>query len=446
MEGIILAAGKGTRMKSELPKVIHEVAGVPMVLRVYNALVAAGVEKVVAVVGYQKEKVAEVLGERVNFAVQEEQLGTGHAAQVAMPFVRDANVIIVSGDTPLLKGSTLEALCMRHLETNAAATILTCFLSNPYGYGRIVRDGYGQIIKIVEEKDATLEEKQIAEVNTGIYCFNTEELKEILPLLKAENAQKEYYLTDAIPLLLSRGKRVETITVQDEMEVMGVNDRLQLYKLTKEVYRKKAETLMQEGVTIIDPETVYIGEEVVVGRDTVIYPNTFLEGATVIGSGCVVGPNTRIKDSVIGNNSKITYSVVLEARIGDFVNIGPFAYIRPGAEIASEVKIGDFVEIKKSFIGEGSKVPHLSYIGDAIIGKGVNVGAGTITCNYDGQAKYETVIEDGAFIGSNTNLVAPIKVGKKAVVGAGSTLTEDVPEKALAIARARQHIKEDYVK
>jgi len=446
VEGIILAAGKGTRMKSELPKVIHEVAGVPMVIRVYHALKEAGVEKIVAVVGYQKEKVAEVLGDRAVLAVQEEQLGTGHAAQVAMPYINDENVLIVAGDTPLLKGATLEALCKRHVETGASATVLTCFLGKPYGYGRIVRDGYGKIIKIVEEKDANFEEKQIAEVNTGIYCFKTSELKEILPLLKAENAQKEYYLTDVIPLLLSRGKGVETITVQDETEVMGVNDRLQLYKLTKEVYRKKAETLMQEGVTIIDPETVYIGEEVVVGRDTVIYPNTFIEGTTVIGSGCVIGPNTRIKNSTIGNDTEITYSVVIETRIGDRVNIGPFAYLRPGSEIAAEVKIGDFVEIKKSYIGEGSKVPHLSYIGDAVIGRGVNVGAGTITCNYDGKAKWETVIEDGAFIGSNTNLVAPIKVGKNSVVGAGSTLTEDVPEKALAIARARQYIKEDYVK
>ncbi|ABB15469.1 bifunctional UDP-N-acetylglucosamine diphosphorylase/glucosamine-1-phosphate N-acetyltransferase GlmU [Carboxydothermus hydrogenoformans] len=446
MEGIILAAGKGTRMKSDLPKVVHEVAEKPMVLRVYEALVGAGVKRVVAVVGYRKEKVEEILRGRAVIAVQEEQLGTGHAALVAMPYVEDENVIIVPGDTPLLKASTLQALIKKHLETGAYATVLTCFLSNPYGYGRIVRDGYGKIIKIVEEKDATLEEKQIAEVNTGIYCFNTKILKEILPLLKAENAQKEYYLTDVIPLLLERGKVVETITIQDETEVYGVNDRVQLARLTKGVYRRKAEALMQEGVTIIDPETVYIGEEVVVGSDTVIYPNTYLEGKTVIGSGCRLGPNTRITDSVIGNNTEITFSVIIQARVGDEVNVGPFAYLRPGTEIANGVKIGDFVEIKKSFIGEGSKVPHLSYIGDAVVGKGVNIGAGTITCNYDGKNKWETVIEDGAFIGSNTNLVAPIKIGKNAVVGAGSTLTEDVPEKALAIARSRQVNKEDYVK
>ncbi|NYE57396.1 bifunctional UDP-N-acetylglucosamine diphosphorylase/glucosamine-1-phosphate N-acetyltransferase GlmU [Carboxydothermus ferrireducens] len=446
MEGIILAAGKGTRMKSDLPKVVHEVAEKPMVLRVYEALVGAGVKRVVAVVGYRKEKVEEILGGRAVIAVQEEQLGTGHAALVAMPYVEDENVIIVPGDTPLLKASTLQALIKKHLETGAYATVLTCFLSNPYGYGRIVRDGYGKIIKIVEEKDATLEEKQIAEVNTGIYCFNTKILKEILPLLKAENAQKEYYLTDVIPLLLERGKVVETITIQDETEVYGVNDRVQLALLTKEVYRRKAEALMQEGVTIIDPETVYIGEEVVVGSDTVIYPNTYLEGKTIIGNGCRLGPNTRITDSVIGNNTEITFSVIIQARVGDEVNVGPFAYLRPGTEIANGVKIGDFVEIKKSFIGEGSKVPHLSYIGDAVVGKGVNIGAGTITCNYDGKNKWETVIEDGAFIGSNTNLVAPIKIGKNAVVGAGSTLTEDVPEKALAIARSRQVNKEDYVK
>ena len=239
---------------------------------------------------------------------------------------------------------------------------------------------------------------------------------------------------------------METITIQDETEVQGVNDRVQLARLTKEVYRRKAEALMQEGVTIIDPDTVYIGEEVAVGRDTVIYPNTYLEGKTVIGNGCRLGPNTRITDSVIGNNNEITFSVIIQARVGDEVNVGPFAYLRPGTEIANGVKIGDFVEIKKSFIGEGSKVPHLSYIGDAVVGKGVNIGAGTITCNYDGKNKWETVIEDGAFIGSNTNLVAPIKIGKNAVVGAGSTLTEDVPEKALAIARSRQVNKEDYVK
>ncbi|GAV25575.1 bifunctional protein GlmU [Carboxydothermus islandicus] len=446
MEGIILAAGKGTRMKSDLPKVVHEVAEKPMVLRVYEALVGAGVKRVVAVVGYRKEKVEEILGGRAVIAVQEEQLGTGHAALVAMPYIEDDNVIIVAGDTPLLKASTLQALIKKHLETGAYATVLTCFLSHPYGYGRIVRDGYGKILKIVEEKDATIEEKQIAEVNTGIYCFKTKILKEILPLLKAENAQKEYYLTDVIPLLLERGKVVETITIQDETEVQGVNDRVQLARLTKEVYRRKAEALMQEGVTIIDPDTVYIGEEVAVGRDTVIYPNTYLEGKTVIGNGCRLGPNTRITDSVIGNNTEITFSVIIQARVGDEVNVGPFAYLRPGTEIANGVKIGDFVEIKKSFIGEGSKVPHLSYIGDAVVGKGVNIGAGTITCNYDGKNKWETVIEDGAFIGSNTNLVAPIKIGKNAVVGAGSTLTEDVPEKALAIARSRQVNKEDYVK
>lgn len=431
-------------MRSQLPKVVHRVAGKPMVMHVCDAARQAGAHRLVVVVGHGREAVEAVFAPgTVEFAVQEEQLGTGHALLQTQPLVGgEQTIMVLPGDTPLLQARTLQELIDYHLTSGAAATVLSTRVDDPYGYGRIVRDPKGCFQCIREEKDACLEEKQIEEINSGMYCLQVKPAFEALAKISTQNAQGEYYLTDILTILKDQGQRVEVIELDAQADIYGINDRVQLAQAEAILRRRKNEELMRAGVTIMDPASTYIDSEVKVGADTVIYPGTMIEGTTSIGMACEIGPQTRITSSRIGDQVTIEKSCLKEAQVGDECTIGPFAYLRPQAVLHRKVKVGDFVEIKKSTLGEGSKAPHLSYIGDAKVGKGVNIGAGTITCNYDGIHKYETILEDGVFIGSNTNLVAPIKVGFHSVTGAGSTLTRDVPAETIAVERADQrHLK-----
>lgn len=444
---VVLAAGKGVRMRSRWPKVMHKVAGIPMVKHVVKAVRECGVGKIVLVVGHGRDLIArELAAPDIHFVLQEEQLGTGHALMMAEEVAKKAEtVLVVCGDTPLIRSRVLNQLLAHHRREGAAATVLTAVMQEPTGYGRVIRDDKGYLVRIVEEKDASAKEKSIKEVNSGIYCFSPE-VFQALRLLRPDNAQGEYYLTDVLPLLKEMGRPVQVMEGANEEEVYGINDRVQLAYAERVLRQRKNEEIMLKGVTIIDPYTTYIDAEVEVGQDTILYPFTFLKGKTVIGQECQIGPGAVIVDSVVEDETVLENSKVVEARIGKRCSIGPFAYIRPGTVLEDEVKVGDFVEIKKSQVGKGSKIPHLSYIGDARLGSNVNIGAGTITCNYDGQAKHESIIEDDAFIGSNTNLVAPVRVGKGATTGAGSTITKDVPPFSLAVERAEQRLFSDWGK
>lgn len=436
---VVLAAGMGTRMKSEVPKVLHKLVGVHMIQHVVNTLREANIEDIIVVLGHQGEQVEKILpGCRIVY--QKEQLGTGHALLQALPelekFAGD-DCLVLCGDTPLLTADTLCEMQARHTDSGAKATVLTALLPDPTGYGRIVKGAKG-IEKIVEEKDASAAEKSIREINTGTYCFALNSLKEKLCRLSPSNAQGEYYLTDIITMLVEEEEPVETVLIHDYTEAMGINNRVQLAQAEKIMRERILNTLMLEGVTIIDPANTYVEAGVEIGRDTVLYPGVILEGNTRIGKNCLIGPDTRLVDSQIADSVVILNSCLLQATVAQGCSIGPYSYLRPGTELAPNVKIGDFVEVKKSFVGEGSKIPHLSYVGDSTLGKKVNVGAGTITCNYDGAKKHQTIIEDGAFVGSNTNLVAPLRVGQYAYIAAGSTVTQDIPDRSLAVARGRQ--------
>lgn len=445
---IILAAGKGTRMNSKLPKVLHKINGLPMTAHVIRALSKCHLDQTVMVVGHEGELVQEVYGDQVDYAVQREQLGTGHAIMSAMPVLEsDIDVVmIVCGDTPLLTGSSLLKMLQSFYNSDASCMVLTAKLPNPTGYGRIIRGEEEQVVAIIEEKDASVTEKRINEINTGTYCFKVPDLKEALEHLNNENAAGEYYLTDTISYLCQRGKIVAGQLLSDYHEILGVNNRVQMAQAVEILRKRKCEELMLKGVTIVDPNRVYIEQDVEVDIDTIIEPNVQLKGNTKIGKECFIGADTELIDTTVGDFCEIKKSVLWEASVADHGKIGPFAYLRPGSALAENVKVGDFVEIKNSHIAEGSKVPHLSYIGDATVGEKVNIGCGTITCNYDGEKKHPTIIGDGAFIGSNSNLVAPVEVGENAFVAAGSTITKDVPANALAVARGRQYIKEDWVK
>lgn len=444
---IILAAGKGTRMKSDLPKVLHPVCGIPMVKHVVAVANRVSQRKPLVVIGYKAEMVSTALGEGIDYVLQEEQLGTGHAIMMAVPQLQDfsGDLLVLYGDTPLITAETLMKLVVEHQRVKSSVTLLSVEVENPAGYGRIIRDKNGDLERIVEEKDASPEEKKVKEVNTGIYIFNYQDLAETLTHIKPKNAQGEYYLTDVVELLAAEGKKVWAVPCENAQELLGPNDRKTLAETDRIMRRRILDGLMMEGVTIIDPATTYIEPQVEIGSDTIIYPGTFLQGETKIGVGCQIGPYSQLRDSQIGDASQVRFSVLDHAKTGEGANIGPYSFLRPGTVVEKNGKVGGFVETKNTQIGEGSKVPHLSYIGDCLIGTGVNIGAGTITCNYDGYAKHETVIGDGAFIGSNTNLVAPVLVGKGALVGAGSTITKDVPEDSLALARAKQIIKEKWV-
>lgn len=440
---VILAAGLGKRMRSSTPKVLHPICGKAMVEHVVDSVLRAGIEQVVAVVGHGADRVKGALGERVSYVLQQEQLGTGHALLVAAGEVHTEHVIVLSGDAPLLRPATIDALVREHIQTGSAATVLSAEVEDPTRYGRIIRSADGTLDFIVEEGDATLEQRRVHEINTGTYCFDREVFS-ILPELKRSNAQGEYYLTDAIAAFRRTGRKVTALKLHDAREGEAPNDRVQLAATARLMQQRILEDLMLSGVTVVDPSNTYVDAGVEVGCDTVLWPGTILQGATKIGSDCTIGPFTHLIDVVAGDGVVIQHSVVTRSRIEDQVTIGPFAHIRPETVIKRAAKVGDFVEIKKSTIGEGSKVPHLSYVGDTTMGTGVNFSAGAITCNYDGVHKHPTVIEDGAFIGSNANLVAPVTVGKDALVGAGSTITKPVPPGSLAIGRARQEVKEGY--
>jgi len=446
---LILAAGKGTRMKSDRIKVLHEVAGKPMVGWALAAAREAGADELVVVVGHQADLVRERLrGEgSLRIALQEEQLGTGHAVACALPELSGGSkmVLILCGDTPLLTGATLQRLAAAHRASRAAVTVLTATLKNPFGYGRIVRDAEGRVRRIVEQKDATAEEAAITEVNSGIYCMDLDFLRAHIGSLGSDNAQNEYYLTDLVAIAVAEHQRCVAVEAADAREIMGVNDRLQLAYAAQLLRRRINNRLMQDGVTLIDPEHTYIDAGVVIGHDTEIWPGCVLRGTTVIGQGCVLESNVQISDSTIGDQVHLKSGSVLgEAVLHCAVSVGPMAHLRPGTVLHDQVKIGNFVETKKAVLGEGSKASHLTYLGDAEIGRDVNVGCGTITCNYDGVNKHKTVIGDNVFVGSDVQLVAPVTVGRGALIAAGTTVTQDVPADSLAISRTPQVNKEGW--
>lgn len=445
---IVLAAGQGTRMKSDLYKVLHPVCGKPMVEHVIDHVRELDANRIVTIVGHGAEMVEQTVGDKSEYALQAEQLGTAHAVQQAEALLGDleGTTLVVCGDTPLISTETMKALLDHHRETEAKATILTAIADDPTGYGRIIRAENGDVLRNVEHKDTNDEERSVQEINTGTYCFDNRILFDTLKKVKNENAQGEYYLPDVLGILKSEGQRISAYTTPRFHETLGVNDRVALARAEKEMRRLIADRHMRNGVTIIDPEQTVISAEAEIGRDTVLQPGVMIEGATKIGSHCVIGPNSHLQNSTIGDRSTVHSSVVRDSVIGEETAVGPFAHIRPESHIGNHAKIGNFVEVKKSQIGDDSKVSHLSYIGDAEIGRDVNIGCGTITVNYDGKNKHKTEIQDDAFIGCNANLVAPVTIGKGALVAAGSTITKDVPENSLAIARVRQENKEGYVK
>ncbi|MBS1721471.1 MAG: bifunctional UDP-N-acetylglucosamine diphosphorylase/glucosamine-1-phosphate N-acetyltransferase GlmU [Armatimonadetes bacterium] len=444
--GLILAAGKGTRMKSDLPKGLHEVAGVPMVQLVCQAVKGAGVERPIVVVGYRGDLVRETLGSCNDYAEQVEQLGTGHAALMAADLLKghEGPVLVTPGDTPLLSSTTLRALFETYEREGAKATMATFVTVEPKGYGRIVRDEEGYVAAIVEEKDATSEQRQILEVNPAVYVFDCQTLLEILPTLGNTNAQGEYYLTDAIAEVRRRGGKVVATVFDDPDEFMGVNDRWQLAEAARIMRMRIVREHAMNGVTIVDPTSTYIGFDVEIEADATIQPMTVIEGNTRIARGASIGPNTWIKDSKVGQGCSVFMSHVDQAEMEEGSRCGPFSNLRPGTKLGRKVKVGNFVEIKNSQIGEGTAASHLAYIGDSTVGHDTNIGAGVITCNYDGFDKHRTQIGDHSFVGSNSTIIAPRTIGSGAMVAAGSVVNQDVPEDALAIGRARQENKEGW--
>lgn len=445
---IVLAAGQGTRMKSKLYKVLHPVCGKPMVRHVIDELKQIGADQIITVVGHGADEVKNELKDDSEFVLQEQQLGTAHAVMQARDLLQDKEglTLVVCGDTPLLKADTIKAMIDYHINNHSKATILTAVAEDPTGYGRVIRNEQGYVEKIVEHKDASDEEKAVKEINAGTYCFDNASLFHALQKVTNNNAQNEYYLPDVIGILKDAGQTVTAFTTNDFTEIFGINDRVALAQAGKIMQQRINEKHMRNGVTIIDPEQTYIDASVVIGQDTVIYPGTMVKGNTVIGTDCIIGPNSEILNCDIGNRTSIRQSVTHDSKIGSDVQIGPFAHIRPQSLIHDEVRIGNFVEIKKTEFGRKSKASHLSYIGDANVGSNVNIGCGSITVNYDGVNKFKSIIKDGAFIGCNSNLVAPVEIGEGAYVAAGSTITDNVPGDSLSIARARQVNKENYVK
>ena len=437
---VILAAGKGTRMKSKLPKVLHKIGGKPMLQHVLDAADAAGAARKVVVVGHEAELVEAMVGEQAQMALQAEQLGTGHAVMQTEAVLKDfcGTVMIICGDTPLLEAAELKKFYEGHVASQAAATVLTAFMDDPAGYGRIIRDADGNVLGIVEEKDAVLEQKAIKEINTGIYCVEAPLLFEVLATLTCDNGQGEYYLTDVLAKLNAMGKKVGGVATADSDMIMGINSRRQLAEAENIMRQRILNKLMDDGVTIMDPASTFIEKGVEIGQDTVIYPYTWLEGTTKIGEDCQIGPNVRLTNVRIGNTAELQFVYGHDCEVQDNVVIGPYVHLRPDTVIGDNVKIGNFVEVKNSHVGTGSKLPHLSYIGDSDIGSSVNIGCGCITVNYDGKKKHRTIIEDNAFVGCNSNMVAPVTIGAGAYIGAGSTITKDVPGDDLGIARAKQ--------
>jgi bifunctional UDP-N-acetylglucosamine pyrophosphorylase/glucosamine-1-phosphate N-acetyltransferase len=447
---VVLAAGMGTRMRSALPKVLHGVNGRPMLSHVLATARSIRPASITVVLGHKAENVRSAYADdrMVQFVVQEPQLGTGHALMTALPALDGAqgDVLLLYGDVPLLSPATVAALLARHRDDQAAATVLTAELEQPFGYGRIMRQD-GAIARIVEERDATLAERAIKEINAGIYALAVEPLAEALAALAPQNAQGEYYLPDLIGIYRRRGLGVSTLVVQSADEIRGVNSRRELAEVTRLVRNVKIEELLAAGVTLIDPATTYVEADVEVGADTVLHPNVYLEGHTVVGAACEIHAGTRLVNATVGDRVTIrNYCVIADSTVESDAVVGPFAHLRPGSVVRSEAHVGNFVELKKATLGRKSKASHLTYLGDATIGENVNIGAGTITCNYDGKAKHLTVIGDGAFIGSDSQLIAPVTIGKGAYVAAGSSITDDVPDEALAITRGRQVNKEGWAR
>lgn len=444
---IILAAGEGKRMMSGLVKTAHRIAGVPIVAHVALAATRAGAERIVVVVGKDADQVIAACGVGTEFVVQAERLGTGHACQQAERLLTDYQgvVLVLCGDAPLITDVTLKNMLTEHNNSGSIATILTAFPRETRGLGRITRDTAGVFEAIVEERDANAAERAIAEINAGFYCFNAQALFEALREIDNNNAQGEYMLTDVLALLKTRG-HVNTVVTEDFTETIGVNDRVWLSKAEEAMQTRIREKLMWAGVTVLSPSTTYIEADVSIHRDTIIYPGTVLRGSTRVGEGCEIGPHTTLSNATIGNKTTVIHSVVSDSSVGDSCHIGPFAHIRPETNVEDHVRVGNFVELKKSLIGARSKISHLSYVGDAIVGKDVNMGAGTIVVNYDGVNKHQTVISDNAFVGCNSNLVAPVTIGENAFVAAGSTITKNIPAFSLGVARARQENKEGWVR
>ncbi|NLY80111.1 MAG: bifunctional UDP-N-acetylglucosamine diphosphorylase/glucosamine-1-phosphate N-acetyltransferase GlmU [Lysinibacillus sp.] len=445
---IVLAAGQGTRMKSKLYKVLHPVCGKPMVEHVVDNILTLDVKRIVTIVGHGADKVKEQLGVKSEYILQSEQLGTAHAVMQAETILGnlEGTTLVVCGDTPLIRPETMKALFEHHVSQKAKATILTAIADDPTGYGRVIRNDEGQVAQIVEHKDATVEQRLVKEINTGTYCFDNKSLFEALKLVKNDNAQGEYYLPDVIEILKQQGEIVTAYVSDDFNETLGVNDRIALSQAEEIMRDRINKKHMANGVTIINPQMTHISIDAEIGRDTIIYPGVVIEGKTVIGEDCIIGPNSQIHSSNVGNRSIVKYSVVQESSIGEDTSVGPFAHLRPEAQLGNHVKIGNFVEVKKSTLGDDTKVSHLSYIGDAEVGNNVNIGCGSITVNYDGKNKHKTIIEDNVFVGCNSNLVAPVTLREGSFVAAGSTITKEVPEDSLAIARAKQENKIGYAK
>ncbi len=445
---VILAAGKGTRMKSKLYKVLHKVCDRTMVELVLDSISNLDMKEVVTVVGCGAEQVKSVIGDRSKFALQEQQLGTAHAVKMAKDELvgKKGTTIVIYGDTPLITSETVDSMLTHHENTNAKATVLTSFAENPFAYGRIVRDNGGKLLKIVEEKDATEEEKLIKEINSGIYCFDNELLFEMIEKVKNDNNQGEYYLPDVLSLIRQCGEKIETYLCSDFDETFGVNDRVALAYAEK-VMRSRINTKhMLNGVTLVDPESTYIAPDAIIGCDTTIYPNVTIKSKTIIGEDCKIKPNTFLENAIIGNGVEIKNSTITNSKVGDYSVIGPYAHLRDNCELKEKVRIGNFVELKNSKYGNNAKTAHLSYLGDAEVGSNTNIGCGTITVNYDGKNKFQTKIGNDTFIGCNSNLIAPLEIGNGVVVAAGTTVTKNIEDDALAIARVKQENKQGYAK
>lgn len=447
VHAVVLAAGKGERMNSDLPKVLHHVCGQPIIAYVLETLSAVGIQFPILVIGHGADSVRSAVGPRVQYVLQPEPRGTGHAMMQALPLLPDDGnpVLVLYGDTPLLQARTIEALVELHRSTGSAVSLLTAEVQDPTGYGRVLRDASGRVRRIVEEADCSPEEARVREINAGTYVFDAQPLRQSLRALTPDNAQGEYYLTDTIAWLLKQGHRVSALLASAE-ETMGINSRKELAAVETVMRQRTLDRLMDEGVTIVDPSTTYVHTTVRVGKDTTIHPHSFLEGTTVVGARCRIGPDARLVDATLDDGVAVLASTVTASMVGEGTRIGPYSHLRPGNRIGRFVEIGNFAELKSATVGDYTKVHHMSYLGDAAVGSRVNIGAGTITCNFDGKRKHVTVIEDEAFIGSDTMLIAPIRVGKGAVTGAGSVVNKDVPPGGVAVgvpARVIRYVAAD---
>lgn len=446
LKTLILAAGKGTRMKSELPKVLHRVNGKAMLHKILEVVNSLQPEENILILGYKREEILKTLV-NCSYVVQEEQLGTGHAILQAKEKLEryHGDIMVLYGDTPLLREETLQALYQYHQEQKATTTVLTAIYENPFGYGRILKQD-GKVLGIVEEKEATEEQKRIQEINAGVYCFDSQALWKALSQIDNHNEKGEYYLTDVLSIQAQEGKKVLSYQLEDAQEILGVNSKVELAEASKVLRERKNKKLMEAGVILLDPTITYVEEDVEIGQDTVLAPTVVLQGKTIVGKQCEILGNTRIVDSQLGDKVIVESSVIEESILEEGVTMGPFAHLRPKTHLKKKVHIGNFVEVKKSILEEGVKAGHLTYLGDAHVGERTNIGAGTITCNYDGVNKFPTNIGKDVFIGSDSMLVAPVTIGENALIGAGSVITKDVPENALAVERNKQIIKHEWRK